>query len=257
MLPKSPKIIFVFVFSILALLSACKENSTGPNGTQKVYVPTTIGSWWIYFNYAIDSAGNKLAETEYYDTSRIVGTQTISGKTAILMESRNSQGWADTMFFAYENGKLYTFTNLYNNDIVNFDEPQWVILADFNSSNWNIIPDTTFPPVDVPIADVGTAKLTLTFSVNGSKGTQKNITVKGKSIASQEILNTLTMKMKFEVPGIPLPFTTTTNIVMHLWFGENTGLVLSHTDPASIDIVLTKYWIGGHHQELIDYYIAP
>lgn len=256
MFTKFSKLSLIFVLPILAFLVSCKEDSTGPS-TQKTYFPVTSGSWWIYLNYGIDSAGNKIPDTEYYDTVKIVGTKTIGGKLAVIMTDHDSMGRADTLYFAFENNKLYTFLDFFSNEFFNFTESQWILIADFNGTSWKILPDTTLPPVDIPIPDLGTAKLTATIRINGSKGSQSNITVKGKSIASQEILNTVTMVMKYEITGIPFPVTTTTNVVRHLYFGENVGFVRYHVDPTLIDFTVIKEWIDGSHSEVVDYYIAP
>ncbi len=256
MLAKFSKHLLIFVLPILAFLISCKEDSTGPS-TQKTYFPVASGSWWIYLNYDIDSAGNKIPETEYYDTVKIVGTQTIGGKLAVITVSHNSRGETDTSYFAFENNKLYTFLDFFDNEFFNFTEAQWVLIADFNGTSWKILPDTTLPPVDIPIPDVGNAKLTAKIGINGSKGSQSNITVKGKSVVSQEILNTVKMDMKFEIPGFPIPVTTTTNVVVHLYFGENIGLVRRHVDPTSINFTVMQQWIDGSHSEVVDYYIAP
>lgn len=256
MFTKFSKLSLVFVLPILAFLISCKEDSTGPS-TQKTYFPVATGSWWVYLNYGIDSAGNKIPDTEYYDTTKIVGTQTIKGKLAVIMTSRSSMGAADTLYFAFENNKLYTHLNFFNNEFFEFTGDQWVLIADFNGTQWKILPDTTLPTIEIPMPDVGTVKLTATISIDGSKGSQSNITVKGKSISSQEILNTVKMVMKFEIPVIPLPITTTTNVVMHLYFGENVGLVRLHVDPTLINLTLVQKWIDGSHSEVIDYYIAP
>lgn len=256
MLSKFSKHALIFVLPILAFLVSCKEDSTGPS-TQKTYFPTTTGSWWIYLNYDIDSAGNKIAETEYYDTVKIVGTRTINGKSALVMVSHNSRGEGDTSYFAFENNKLYTFMNFFNNEFFDFTPAQWILIADFNGTSWKILPDTTLPPVDIPIPDVGNAKLTATIGIDGSKGNQTNITVKGKSVVSQEILSTVKMLMKFEIPNIPIPLTTTTNVVMHLYFGENIGMVRRHVDPTLINLTIIQEWTNGSHGEIVDYYIAP
>lgn len=257
MFTKFSKLVLIFAIPILALLVSCEEDSTGP-GTQKTYFPLTTGSWWIYFNYDIDSSGHEIAETESYDTVRIVGTQTINGKSAVIMTTHNSTGEVDTSYFAYENNKLYTFMNFFSNEFIDFAESQWILIADFNASSWKILPDTTLPPVDIPIPDVGTAKLTATITIDGSKTGQSNIPVKGKSIVSQEILNTTKITMTFEIPGIPLPLPATTNVKMHLYFGENIGLVGRRVEPTSIDLTIgMKEWINGSYGELVDYYIAP
>jgi hypothetical protein len=255
MITKFSKHVLIFAFPILVFLVSCKEDSTGP-GTQKTYFPTATGSWWIYLNYGIDSAGYKIPETEYYDTSKIVGTQTINGKSAVVMVSHNSMGESDTSYFAFENNKLYTFLDFFSNEFFDFGKSQWILIADFNGTSWSILPDTTLPPVEIPIPDIGNVKLTATISINGSKGSQSNITVKGKSVVSQEILNTVKMIMKFEIPGVPIPLTTTTNVVMHLYFVENIGLVRLHVDPTSINLTIIQQWIDGSHSEIVDYYIA-
>ncbi|MCX7879585.1 MAG: hypothetical protein N2517_02890 [Ignavibacteria bacterium] len=247
-----PAVLTLILFLTFFFFSCEKDSPSQPSGP-KTYFPTTLGSYWIYLNYDLDSLGIKIPNTENYDTSKIIGSKNINGKMATVIETRNSEGNIDTSYFAYENNKIYTLLSFFQNEFIPVgNSNQWVIVADFNSTSWSILSDTTLPSFDVP----GIGTMTPTISIQGKKGNSTNIVVKGKAIPSQEFLNTFVMKIKLQIPNVPLPINLSFNVVLHLWFGENVGLVQRQLDPFKIEIPLIGgEQMDGNKSELIDYSI--
>lgn len=235
----------------LSLLSCSEDNSTNDNTTTKTYFPTTIGSWWIYQTFELDSIGVKILETLSYDTAKIIGSFNIAGKMATTMEERSGDDSIDTTYFSYENDKIYTLLSIFDNAMIPIKDNQWIIIADFNSSSWTILKDTTFATIEIP--NLGT--ITPTLGITGRKGNTTNFPIKGKSIPSQEFIITMKFNLKIAIPSVPLPVDANFEIVHRILFGENVGNVVRHTDPSLINLMIYQEKINGSHSELIDYSI--
>lgn len=243
--------IWLLVLQTFLLLQSCSEDNSTNNTTPKTYFPTTVGSWWIYQSFDLDSNGVKVPESVAYDTSRIIGSFNVSGKLATAMESRSSNGSVDTNYFSYETDKIYTLLSIFNNDMIPIEGSQWVLIADFNASNWTILKDTTFAPSEIP----GLGTVTPTLGITGRKGNSTNVVVKGKAIPSQEFIITMKFNLKVSIPGVPLPINGTFEVINHIYFGENVGSVLQQTDPSEINFVVIQQKIPGSRSELIEYSI--
>ncbi|MGQ9819686.1 MAG: hypothetical protein ACUVQ1_07165 [Candidatus Kapaibacteriales bacterium] len=246
--------LFLVLFSItltLFLQSCSEDNSTNNNTTTKTYFPTTVGSWWIFKTFDLDSNGVMIPETERYDTSKIIGSFNISGKMATALEERSGESSIDTIYFSYENDKIYTLLSTFNNDMIPIQGNQWIVIADFKSSSWTILKDTTLDSFDVP----GVGTITPTLGIKGRKGNSTNVVVKGKAIPSQEFIITMKFNLKISLPGVPLPVNASFDMVQHIYFGENVGNVLRQSDPSQINVLGFIENIEGSRSELIDYSI--
>lgn len=245
---------FFFLPTFIFLQSCSEDNSTinSTNGpTTKNYFPTTVGSWWIYKSYDLDSNGVNVPESETYDTNRIVGSFNIAGKMATAIEIRSSNGSVDTSFFYYENNKIYSLISIFNNDLIPIEGDQWIMVADFNSSAWTILKDTTLGSFNMP----GYGTITPTLGITGRKGNSTNVVVKGKVIPSQEFIITMKINIQISIQEYPLPINATVEVLNHIFFGENVGNVGTQTDPSVLNVVIFQEKIPGHRSELIDYSI--
>lgn len=251
---KSRSIISLLLLSIalfLSLQSCSEDNSTNDNTTTKNYFPTTVGSWWIYETFELDSNGVKIQKTLRYDTAKVVGSFNIAGKMATAIEERSGDNSIDTGYFSYENDKIYTLLSIFDNETIPIKGNQWIIIADFNSTNWTILKDTTLDPIEVP--DFGT--LTPTLGITGRKGNATNFVVKGKSIPAQEFVITMKYNLKISIPGVPLPINAPLDIILRIIFGENIGIVVRQMDPYQINFTVFQEKFNGSRSELIDYSI--
>lgn len=247
---------FFFAITILTLffLYSCSDSSTNTNEpTNKSYFPTSIGSYWKYVEYEIDSLGVKVPDSEDTTITRVVANQMIQGKNAAILVRQSTKNESiDTSIFAYENEKIYTLLSFFNNEFIPIGEGnQWVMIADFNATQWTILNDTTLESFDLP--DIG--KITPTVGIKGKKGNKVDVVVKGKPIPSQEFILTFSFKMKLQIPNVPLPINFNFDVVQHFWFGEGVGLVKERLDPFKFSVVVMEQSFNGNQSDLIDYQI--
>ncbi len=248
------KSFLLFVVSFTLLLFSCSDKSTNNNEPQnQSFFPTTVGSFWKYLDYELDSLSVKVPNSEDTTLTTLIANQFIFGKNASIFLNKTSRdNLTDTTIFAFENNKIYTFLSFFENDFIPISEGnQWVMIADFDGSQWTILKDTTLETIDLP--DVG--KMTPTIGIKGKKGNQIDLVVKGKPVQSQEFILTFTMNIKLEIPNVPLPVNVKFDVVQHYWFGKGIGLVRKKLDPFKFNIFLMEQVFNGNQSDLIDYNI--
>jgi hypothetical protein len=243
----------LFVSPLLFLFSCSKDSSTNPSDqNNQTYFPTTVGSYWKYVEYELDSLGVKVAGTEDTTITTVVANQVVQGKNAAIMVSTSQSGGStDTTVAAYENGKVYTLISLFANELLPVNVDQWIVIADFNNSEWAILKDTTFASFDVP--DLGT--VTPTVGIKGKKGNKTDLVVKNKVISSQEFIITFSYSLKIQIPNVPMPVTTKFDVLMHIWLGQGIGVAKTRFDPYKINILIYEQNFNGNESVLIDYKI--
>jgi len=252
--------IFILLIVSIILISCSEDNSTS-NNTSKDYFPTSIGSYWKFLTYELDSMSIRVPGTEDTLIEKIVGTAVVNGKNAVIYVSSYSseQSSSDTTYFAKEGTKIYTLLSLFNNDFIPIEEGnQWVQIADFSLSpgnQWTILNDTTLATIDLP-PDIGfRGSMTPSVSIKGRRGENTLLTVKGKPVNAYEFIITFAMKIKLQITDTPLPVNRDFNVVNHIWFGEGIGFIRRQTDPFSVNVIIQKFNFNGSRDELIDYSI--
>ncbi|MGC8748088.1 MAG: hypothetical protein ACP5RR_04295 [Candidatus Kapaibacteriota bacterium] len=253
---KQIKFFFAFLFVSLLFVSSCSEDnstSNNPPPANQSYFPTTVGSFWKYYEYEIDSLGVKVPNSDDTVTTQVVANMSIQGKNAAVFVSTQSKSQTiDTSFYAYENNKVYSFLSLFNNEFIPIkDANQWVVVADFNQSDWIILKDTTLANVDLP--DVGT--MIPTVGIRGREGNTTTLVVKGKSVSAQEFIITFSLKVKLQIPNVPLPINLNFDVIQHTWYAQGIGIVKSRLDPFKVGAVFFEQNFNGNQSELIDYQI--
>jgi len=243
----------LFLSPLLFLFSCSKDSSTNPSDqTNQSYFPTTVGSYWKYVEYELDSLGVKVAGTEDTTITTVVANQVIQGKNAAIMVSTSQSGGStDTTVAAYENGKVYTLISFFGNEFIPVTGDQWIVLADFNASEWTILKDTTLASFDVE----GLGTVTPTVGIKGKKGNKTDLVVANKVVSAQEIIITSSFNAKLQVPNVPLPVTLKFDVVQHMWFGQGIGVAKTRLDPFKINVVLYEEKFNGNESVLIDYKI--
>ena len=244
-------LLFFFVF----ILTTCSDDdsSTNTNPTNQTYFPTSVGSFWKYLEYDIDSLGIKVPETEDTVLTTIIGNQVINGKNATIFLNRYSkEASTDTSFLAYENEKVYTFLSAFDNDFIPIGESnQWIVISDFNANQWTILKDTTLQQVDLP----GIGKMTPTVGATGRKGSKGEMVVKGKTVQSQEFIITFKLNIKLEIPNVPMPVNLKFDVVQHIWYGLGIGVIQRRLDPFKFNVLLFEQSFNGNESKIIDYNI--
>jgi len=242
------------------IIVSCSEDNSTSSNTNKDYFPTTVGSYWKFLTYELDSMSIRIPGTEDTTIEKIVGTETLYGKNAIIYVTSSSKNTGtDTTYFAKEGTKVYTLLSLFNNDFIPIEQGnQWVQIADFSLSpgnQWTILNDTTLATVDIP-PDIGVSgKMTPTISIKARRGENTTFTIKGKPVNATEFIITFGMVIKLNVSGMPMPINLNFNVVNHIWFGEGIGIVRRQTDPFSINVIIQNFNFNGSRDELIDYSI--
>jgi hypothetical protein len=113
---------FLFIYSF----SGCQSDLTEP-GYNESYMPMNIGNKWYYssFTHSTQPDPNNITETW-----EVIGTKNIEGKDFYVIKrnySIPSSANIDTMYFCYENNKLYQSSK-------NFESMSYTVsvIADFN-----------------------------------------------------------------------------------------------------------------------------
>lgn len=81
------KQLFFFLFVLGSLLSLISCETEEPNETQVVYLPMSVGNYWIYQHFKIDSLGNELPLRMYTDSVYIVKDSIIDGEKYYKFEN--------------------------------------------------------------------------------------------------------------------------------------------------------------------------
>ncbi|ROL56389.1 hypothetical protein D9V84_08105 [Bacteroidetes/Chlorobi group bacterium Naka2016] len=247
--------LLVLLFTAIFFLSSCSKDDSSTNVTpsNQSYFPTTVGSYWKYLEYELDSLGVKVPGTEDTITTTLASIQPMEGKNAgIYLSTSSTNQTTDTSYYAFENDKVYSFLSLFNNEFIPVENAnQWIVVADFNATEWTILKDTTLAEVDLQ----GVGKMTPTVSIKGRKGNKTDLVIKGKPYTAQEFIITFSMKIKLSIPNVPLPINLNFDVVQHTWYAQGVGMAKSRLDPFKISAVLFEQYMNGNQSDLIDFNI--
>jgi hypothetical protein len=62
------------------IIVSCSEDNSTSSNTNKDYFPTTVGSYWKFLTYELDSMSIRIPGTEDTTIEKIVGTETLLGR---------------------------------------------------------------------------------------------------------------------------------------------------------------------------------
>ena len=129
----------IFALLIIVLFISC-NSTTEPvyNGFMSEYFPTSIGNWWKYENWVLDSNG---VRTKLVSVDSIVVEDTLfyEGKNAFKMATYSKREDTTITIISYvalEGSKLLYYLNLKYSD---GDSIPWVKSADLAQFNWTIV----------------------------------------------------------------------------------------------------------------------
>lgn len=77
---KKQFILYYIATVMLFSLNSCKTENEPVIETQEVYLPMSVGNYWIYQHYKIDSLGNETPLRNTFDSLYIVKDSVINGK---------------------------------------------------------------------------------------------------------------------------------------------------------------------------------
>ncbi len=208
----------------MVFLASCSK-STEPTDSMNMseYYPTSIGSWWKYDTWSLDSNGTRIEITSR-DSIVSSGTITLKGKNVPLFLAWNLDyiGKSDTTEYYYAEGSiLYAYMPA---TMSSFLKPgrdtsswKWGLFADMNGTNWTIINDSLSK-------DTLGYTVKQTLKMTGTKGTQKNYSIKGKTIQSQQFIYNFKLKTTAYLLG--QVFSSFDNeMQIEFWYGKGVGLV--------------------------------
>lgn len=84
---KQQFIYYAHVFIFLISLISCEKVIESTNDAPVVYLPMSVGNYWIYQHYKIDSLGNEMPLRNYTDSVYIVKDSIINGDRYYKFES--------------------------------------------------------------------------------------------------------------------------------------------------------------------------
>lgn len=128
------KRLFLALLLFTALLS-CKKEKTEPNcpapDAPGFVVPSTIGSYWVYEIWSIDSLGNS-TQLSYTDTVTLIGTENLNGHTYLKYSGDfmgTSSIWyeRDSSGYIVDNYGKIMYSYLENVDIADYTESSTMI----------------------------------------------------------------------------------------------------------------------------------
>lgn len=171
--------IYFLLFLLSFIIISCNSNtSPSIDSFMSEYFPTTIGNWWKYENWVLDSNGVKVNKISV-DSVVIEDTAFWEGKSAFVIvtySTREDTTIKITNYIAIEGSKLFYYLNLKYSD---GDSIPWVKSADLASNQWVTVEK------DI-INDYGSVKTQYYEKTTISKGGTVDFNYKNQVLKTQE-----------------------------------------------------------------------
>jgi hypothetical protein len=225
------------VLAVLVMVGCSKEEPTQPS-QPKNYMPLAVGNWWVYSRVQLDTNGNEKPGTEQRDSTVVVGTVRIAGKTAYALVSYIDGEAVDTTYMALEGNKLY----MYLDTSRMFESPfrvfgPWMLVVDFSGRSWS-----TQAQDSVRVDGVWLFRYRGTFigvaQLSGRRVRSEAVQIRerGQTVQAEKFELKLNYIGNFEAQGIRIPLEYELPVAM--WFAENIGRVADRTGPGSLNVQL-------------------
>ncbi|OGU40855.1 MAG: hypothetical protein A2X61_15900 [Ignavibacteria bacterium GWB2_35_12] len=179
------KKIYILFLIILLLqsfifISCNSETSPTVDKIMSEYFPTTIGNWWKYENWVLDSNGLR---TKNISVDSVVVENIIyyEGKNSVVLvtySSRDDTVIKSTNYIAIEGSKLLAYMNLTFSD---GDSIPWITAADLDGSEWLMVEK------DI-INENNQVKNEFYIKISGSKGAVLDFNFKSDILKVQEFM---------------------------------------------------------------------
>jgi hypothetical protein len=205
------------------------------------FFPTSIGSWWKYENWRLDSTGTRDSLLTI-DSIVVEGVTTIGGREVFInvdYELNATPARKDTNYIALDGGKLLNYLNLDYGDGVIIP---WVVYADLNANEWQMV----FKDI---IHDTLGYRSEYYFNMYGNKGVIQDYIFKDTTIKAQQIFVYSITKGTTIIPNDTSSFATEDETLF--LYGKGVGLVY-------MKFMITKTTfppITGYETTLLDYYV--
>lgn len=253
---------------LLVLLVSCSDDKT-TTPTEVNYFPLSNGNYWTYENYMLDSTGKQVQNSKSIDSVLVVRQEvedvlSMKGVTISVAKHHYSNKNPEEQKLYYTKDALYQKFDqipgvggeIFGIKIKDYIPLNWILLIDFKNTNWTVIPQGNVKIADQTISGVGRVDIELNYTLVGQKGTQKQFTIKGKTVTANEY------KLGFKLSGnlilkdlfnAKVPISEIT-IPTSMYFADGIGLVYTRTDGVALNIAgYINQRIDGNESILINY----
>ena len=259
------------LLGLIFLISCSDDNTTSPT-TEQNFFPLNLNNYWVYENYKLDSAGNKILSTKAIDSMIIVKQEiedvlTMKNVTISVAEHYYTDKDSEDQKLYYSQDALYQKFDqipglggeLFGIKIKDYIPLDWVLLVDFKNPNWTIIPQGSVKIPDQTIPSVGKIDLDLNYTLVGAKGGTKQFTISGKQYTANEyklsfkLSGNVILKNLFDakVPISEITFPTS------MYFVDGLGMVYSKTEGVNIEIAgVANQRVDGNESILVRYNVV-
>lgn len=243
---------FLLLAMSIAIFTSCtSSNNNSTNPTTGNQFPLSIGNYWVYDAFPLDSTGAPAQSSEYFDSTYVASTSvanvlTMQGVTVFNVNHVYSNNDPNTseQYYTNSDGIYNKFNglsgfsgNLLGINILDSLHLDWMLYIDYNNSTWTSITPQTITLSNIALPQVGNADLTFTFTMVGAKSTTKQFTIQGSNITAQGYTSTIKITGSIKPlslgRSIPIPEI---DIVTNAYYASGIGLVYSKTDNATIGL---------------------
>jgi len=222
------KFFFTFTFLLALIATSCKKENKQPstnNQSTNYSTPSTIGSYWVYRNYEIDSMGN-VTTLNGTDTMYVVGDSVVNGhvytvyKGALIPNADCSLLRDSSGFVVNENGYIFFSNNNLGSIFYTWNEP----IYPGPNGQINLITQTYIEP-----------------------------SLESVSVPAGSFMAYVRKDVSTDEAGGPVNVCGDLEYIQKTHYVEGVGVVREEFAFFSAMTQLCKY----RYRELIDYYIAP
>lgn len=255
----------LMLLALTLFVVSCSDDDDNPVNPDpnKVYMPLKAGNYWLYDTYDLDMQNQINTETKQVDSLVSGEKTTYLLKEAYLLKQFTDGELNGNYHFYTEAGSVFAESNYILPLNTGFGLPidkitnQWVKIADFSSTNWNVLTHQfANESISIPQLPSG-IKLNASYTVSAARSSNKvPFTLNAVNYDSYEI--TLTHRingtLSYLLISAPLDFTITQKI----YFVENIGIVKSITQSQKITVNLgmlgnQSFDINGHQKTLTNF----
>ncbi len=263
--------IAVTILGLIFLISCSDDNTTQPT-TEQNFFPLNLNNYWVYENYQLDSAGNKVLATKAIDSMIVAKQETEdvltmkSVKISVAKHYYTNKDSEDQKLYYSKDALYQKFdqipglgAELFGIKIKDYIPLDWVLLVDFKNTNWTIIPQGSVKIPDQTIPGAGKVDLDLSYTLVGTKGGTKQFTISGKQYTANEyklsfkLSGNVILKDLFDakVPISEITFPTS------MYFVDGLGMVYTKTDGVNINIAgVVNQRVDGNESVLVRYNVV-
>lgn len=190
-------------------------------------MPMSIGSYWVYENYPLDTLTNqRIISRKSLDSTLVMGQVLQGGRLSSMVLTYRNAIPHDTVYYYNDNGIIWAYTRLNDNLSTSPLQRQWIKVLDPNATQW-VAYDSTLMNVPVTVNNQP-ALLSGRLTLVCNRGKVDSVTAPAGTFAAQDYTITFTVNMILRVNGIDIPIQY--SVPAHQWYSDNVGLVRSMTE---------------------------